>query len=112
MKSFRRVLTVLSLGGEKQRVAIARMILKDTPIILCDEATSSLDTHTESEILSALKKTVRDRTSIFVGAFRAWMRALLILQQTEPKKNDINEVLKLVKWECDFSFLRVVLLLL
>jgi ABC-type transport system involved in Fe-S cluster assembly fused permease/ATPase subunit len=55
------------LGGEKQRVAIARMILKDPQIIFCDEATSSLDSQTESDILSSLKRTVKDRTAIFIG---------------------------------------------
>ena len=37
-------------GGEKQRVAIARTILKNAPILFCDEATSAVDSHTESDI--------------------------------------------------------------
>jgi ATP-binding cassette subfamily B protein len=37
-------------GGEKQRIAIARALLKDAPILLCDEATSSIDTATEREV--------------------------------------------------------------
>ena len=41
-------------GGEKQRVAIARTILKAPPILMLDEATSALDTHTEQEIQAAL----------------------------------------------------------
>lgn len=41
-------------GGEKQRISIARAILKDSPIIILDEATSGLDTENEQEILAAL----------------------------------------------------------
>ncbi|KAK1167365.1 ATP-binding cassette sub-family B member 7, mitochondrial [Acipenser oxyrinchus oxyrinchus] len=54
-------------GGEKQRVAIARAILKKTPILLYDEATSSLDSITEENILSSMKEMVKDRTSIFIA---------------------------------------------
>uniref|UniRef100_A0A3Q3ISV4 Iron-sulfur clusters transporter ABCB7, mitochondrial n=1 Tax=Monopterus albus TaxID=43700 RepID=A0A3Q3ISV4_MONAL len=54
-------------GGEKQRVAIARAILKNPPIFLYDEATSSLDSITEENILSAMKEMVKDRTSVFIA---------------------------------------------
>jgi ATP-binding cassette subfamily B protein len=54
-------------GGEKQRVAIARTLLKDPPILLLDEATSALDTHTEREIQSALKLVSKDRTALVIA---------------------------------------------
>uniref|UniRef100_A0A5F9D6D7 Iron-sulfur clusters transporter ABCB7, mitochondrial n=1 Tax=Oryctolagus cuniculus TaxID=9986 RepID=A0A5F9D6D7_RABIT len=54
-------------GGEKQRVAIARAILKDPPVILYDEATSSLDSITEEAILRAMRDVVKHRTSIFIA---------------------------------------------
>ncbi|XP_023364059.1 ATP-binding cassette sub-family B member 7, mitochondrial isoform X3 [Otolemur garnettii] len=54
-------------GGEKQRVAIARAILKDPPVILYDEATSSLDSITEETILRAMRDMVKHRTSIFIA---------------------------------------------
>lgn len=54
-------------GGEKQRVAIARAILKDAPILLCDEPTSSLDSQTESDIMNHIKQLGRDRTTIIVA---------------------------------------------
>ncbi|WP_073330315.1 ABCB family ABC transporter ATP-binding protein/permease [Wenxinia saemankumensis] len=54
-------------GGEKQRVGIARTLLKDPPILLLDEATSALDTETEREIQSELKAMGRGRTVIVIA---------------------------------------------
>ena len=54
-------------GGEKQRVAIARAILKHPPIMVFDEATSSLDSHAEQGILSALKEISREQTTLVIA---------------------------------------------
>ena len=54
-------------GGEKQRVAIARTLLKAPPILVLDEATSALDTSTEREIQDALDVVSRDRTTILIA---------------------------------------------
>ncbi len=54
-------------GGEKQRVAIARTILKSPPILILDEATSALDTHTEREIQSALDQVSKNRTTLVIA---------------------------------------------
>ena len=54
-------------GGEKQRVAIARTLLKGPPILMLDEATSALDSHTEREIQDALDKVAENRTTIVIA---------------------------------------------
>jgi ABC-type transport system involved in Fe-S cluster assembly fused permease/ATPase subunit len=54
-------------GGEKQRVAIARTILKDPPILVLDEATSALDTRTEKEIQASLDEVARGRTTLVIA---------------------------------------------
>ena len=54
-------------GGEKQRVAIARTILKSPPILILDEATSALDTRTEQEIKSALDLVSKNRTTLVIA---------------------------------------------
>ncbi|KAF8176135.1 P-loop containing nucleoside triphosphate hydrolase protein [Mycena galopus ATCC 62051] len=56
-------------GGEKQRLAVARVLLKDPPILFFDEATSALDAHTESEVMRNINNILKDqsRTSIFIA---------------------------------------------
>lgn len=54
-------------GGEKQRVAIARTILKNPKILIFDEATSALDSHTEKEIQASLHEVSKDRTTLIIA---------------------------------------------
>ena len=54
-------------GGEKQRVTIARTILKQPPILVFDEATSSLDSQSERSIMSALQEISKDHTSLIIA---------------------------------------------
>jgi len=54
-------------GGEKQRVAIARTILKDPRVLILDEATSALDTRTEQDIQAALRAVARNRTTLVIA---------------------------------------------
>merc|ERR1711939_461009 len=56
-------------GGEKQRLAVARLILKDPPLLFFDEATSALDTYTEQTLLQNINSILKEkaRTSVFVA---------------------------------------------
>ena len=54
-------------GGERQRLALARVLLKDPRILILDEATSSLDSHNEMMIQTALERVMRNRTSLVIA---------------------------------------------
>ncbi len=71
-------------GGERQRVAIARAILADCPIIILDEATSSLDSLSEAAIQSALKNLLKNRTAILIAHRLSTIKAadrILVMDQ-------------------------------
>jgi ATP-binding cassette, subfamily B, heavy metal transporter len=71
-------------GGEKQRVAIARTLVKNPPILVLDEATSALDTRTEQDVLATLHKVSENRTSLSIAhrlSTVADADAILVLQE-------------------------------
>jgi len=86
-------------GGEKQRVAIARTILKGPRILIFDEATSALDSHTEKEIQESLRKVSRERTTLIVAHRLSTIidaDEILVLRQGEiMERGRHEELLKL-----------------
>jgi ATP-binding cassette subfamily B protein/subfamily B ATP-binding cassette protein MsbA len=54
-------------GGERQRLSIARALLKDAPVLILDEPTSALDAQTEAELLEALERLMRGRTTFIIA---------------------------------------------
>jgi ABC-type multidrug transport system fused ATPase/permease subunit len=71
-------------GGERQRIAVARAFLKDAPILILDEPTSSIDSRTEAVILDALDRLIRNRTTFLVAHRLSTIRsadAILVLDQ-------------------------------
>ena len=67
--AWRRSAMALTISGEKQRLAVARLLLKDSPILFFDEATSALDTYTETDLIRNVNATLLDkhRTSVFIA---------------------------------------------
>ncbi|KAJ3912781.1 P-loop containing nucleoside triphosphate hydrolase protein [Lentinula edodes] len=85
-------------GGEKQRLAVARVLLKDPPILFFDEATSALDAHTEAELMKNISSTLfhKSRTSIFIAhRLRTVIEAdlIVVLQEGRVAEQGTHEEL-------------------
>ncbi len=85
-------------GGERQRVAIARALLKNAPILVLDEATSSLDSHSESLIQDALHTLMKDKTSIIIAhrlsTIRNVDRIIVVSKEGIVEEGSHDELLK------------------
>ena len=85
-------------GGERQRLAIARAMLKDAPILILDEATSALDNATEARIQSALKALTEGRTTFVIAHRLSTVRdANLILVLKDGQLVEQGRYAELVK---------------
>jgi ATP-binding cassette subfamily B protein len=83
-------------GGQRQRIAIARAILKNAPILILDEATSSLDTVTEKQIQESLQTLMQSRTTIIVAhrlSTLAHMDRILVFHKGEIIEDGDQETL-------------------
>jgi ATP-binding cassette subfamily B multidrug efflux pump len=83
-------------GGQKQRVAIARAVLADPRVLVLDDALSSVDTHTEEEILQRLRGVMRERTSIIVAHRLSTLREadqIIVLDQGRVVERGTHEEL-------------------
>ena len=91
----RRDVTSLS-GGEKQRVAIARTIIKRPPIMVFDEATSSLDSHSEASVLTALNEISQGVTTVVIAHRLSTIKnanQIIVLEQGEIVEQGTHEQL-------------------
>lgn len=91
-------------GGERQRISIARAFLKDSPIILLDEATASLDAENEKLVQTALSRLIENKTVMVIAhRMRTVLQAdrIVVLSEGEIIENDSPE--KLLKVESEFK---------
>ena len=87
---------VLLSGGQKQRVSIARIFLKNPPVLILDEATSALDTVTEARIQGAFDKLAEGRTTIVIAHRLSTIRnadRIILIDEGEIKEEGTHEEL-------------------
>ena len=78
-------------GGQKQRISIARAVLKDSPIILLDEATSSLDAESEEKVQNAIINLTKNKTTLVIAhRLSTIIRADKIIVMSEGRVIDIG----------------------
>jgi ATP-binding cassette subfamily B protein len=80
-------------GGQKQRVTIARALIKDSAILLLDDALSSVDTHTEEQILQGLKSVMATRTCVIISHRVSTVRhadLILVLDEGEIRERGVH----------------------
>ena len=83
-------------GGERQRIAIARAVLKNSPVMILDEATSSLDTESEALIQDAIERLMKDRTSIIIAHRLSTVKSadrIIVLDEGRIKESGNHEKL-------------------
>ncbi len=87
-------------GGERQRVAIARAILKNAPILILDEATSSLDSHSEALIQDALTTLIKGKTTIVIAHRLSTIREMdriIVLEKGKIIEDGVHDELKKIE---------------
>ncbi len=87
-------------GGEKQRVSIARALLKDAPIVLLDEATASLDPENETQVQRAINALVADKTVVIIAHRLKTVRGadkILVLDDGRLVEQGVHEQLLAMK---------------
>lgn len=78
-------------GGERQRISLARAFLKDAPILILDEPTSSVDLHTEAEIMEALELLMKGRTTLMISHRLSTLDICDLVLELSPSVVDISE---------------------
>jgi ABC-type multidrug transport system fused ATPase/permease subunit len=85
-------------GGERQRISLARAFLKNAPILILDEPTSSLDVHTESAILDTIQELMKGRTTMMIAHRPSTLRncnMILVLEDGRVNRmtNEVESII-------------------